>query len=343
MNTERLREYSALFIGQLKALYAKVRHTNKKDSVIFLICLAISTAMWLLLSLSEIYTARIAVPVEFVNVPTDRIIVSELINELEMEVEAAGFSLVSYRLFSGFSPLKIDLDNATKNEEGNSVTIVDNYLKDQLLNKLSSQDRLVNIRPEKINIVYSSKKYKKVPIVVNDSISFRKQYFLSKKVTTKPDSVELFGPEVFLAKIEKIGTSQIKLTDVHESVSKQLNLILPDSINDVSLNTKRVNVTWSVDQYTEGTAKIGIKALGLKKHQSVRFFPDSVLLTYQVGLNEFEKISPSMFSVEADFSDSLVWKNMAKIRLKPSTKSDKVSYLRIQPVAAEFLFSNTNK
>jgi len=343
MNTERLREYYALFFRNLKALYDKVRHTNKKDSVIFLVCLAISTAMWLLLSLSEIYTARITVPVEFVNIPADRIIVSELISELEMEVEAPGFSLVSYRLFTGFNPLEIDLENSIKNGEENSMTIVDTYLKDQLINKLSSQDRLVTIRPEKINITYSSKKYKKVPIVVNNSISLRKQYFLSKKVTTNPDSVELFGPEVFLEQIESIGTFQIKLTDVHESVSMQLNLVLPDNINDVSLNTKSVNVTWSVDQYTEGTAKIGIKALGLKKHQSVRFFPDSVLLKYQVGLNEFEKISPSMFSVEADFSDSLVWKNMAKIRLKPSTTSEKVSYLRIQPVAAEFLFSNTNK
>jgi YbbR domain-containing protein len=343
MNTQRLREYSALFIEQLKSVYAKVRHTNKKDSIIFLICLAISTAMWLLLSLSETYTARITVPVKFTNVPNDRIIVSELISNIEMEVEAAGFSLVSYRLFSGFNPLNIDLENSTSNNEGNSLTIEDTYLKDQLTNKLSSQDRLVKIRPEKISIAYSTKQYKKVPVVINDSLTFRKQYFLAEKVLIKPDSVELFGPAIYLEKIDRISATQVILSDVHESVSKKLNLILPDIVNDVSLNTTVVDATWMIDQYTEGTVEVGVNSLGLKKHQSVRFFPDSVLLTYQVGLKQFEQITPSMFTVEADFTDSLVWKNMAKIRLKPNSSSDKVSYLRIQPAAVEFLFSNTSK
>ena len=343
MNTQRWRAYGAQLLGRLANLYDKVRHTNKKDSIIFLVCLAISTAMWLLLALSEVYTARITVPVKFTNVPDDRIIVSELISNIEMEVEAAGFSLVSYRIFSGFNTLKINLSGFTDNNTSTNLTISDTYLKDQLTAKLSSQDRLVKIRPERISVLYSAKQYKKVPIVVNDSLSFRKQYFLANKAVVTPDSVELFGPAVYLEQINQISTNAISLTDVHESVNQKATLILPDSVNDVSLNTKEVTITWNVDQYTEGTTKVGITALGLNKNQSVRFFPDSVSLTYQVGLKQFEQITSSMFTVEADFSDSLIWKNMAKIRLKPNTSSDKVAAIRIQPASVEFLFSKTDK
>lgn len=341
MNLKHWRTYAAQLYSSLANLYDKVRHTNKKDSIIFLICLAISTAMWLLLSLSEVYTARITVPVKFINVPEDRIIVSNLISEIEMEVEAAGFSLVSYRIFSGFNALQINLSEFAHNT-ASKLEIPDNYIKDQLTTKLSSQDRLVKIRPENIGVLFSAKQYKKVPVLVNDSLSFRKQYFLASKVQVSPDSVQLFGPAIYLSKINHIVTNELVLTDMHETTRKQASLLLPDSVNDVSISTKKVDVTWQVDQFTEGTTKVGIQALGLAKQQAVRFFPDSVSLTYQVGLNQFEKITPSMFTVEADFSDSLVWKNMAKIRLKPNTSSDKVTSMRIQPASVEFLFSSKN-
>lgn len=338
MNKEKWRLRISHAYSQLVVVYDKIRHTNKKDTAIFLICLAISTTMWLLLSLSEVYTAQVRIPVTFSNIPNDRVVVSDLIDAVDIEVEAAGFSLVSYRLFSSFNPLEIDLSAFQVSSAVKKFRIPSTFINDQLSSHLGSQDRLVKVRPDSIFIEYSAKEYKKVPVVVTDSLAFRKQYFLENKVSTSPDSVELFGPAIYLAQISFVQTAPIAFTDVHETIVKDVQVMIPDSLKDVSVNVPRVTATWSVDQYTEGKVMIPISALGAPKNRIVKFFPDSAELTYQVGLNHFEQINANMFHVQADFSDTLTWKNRAKIRLKNTLAPAKVSYVRIHPTSVEFLF-----
>ncbi|MFT6843863.1 MAG: YbbR domain-containing protein [Flavobacteriales bacterium] len=342
MNKEKLFGLVSFGYTQLKLIYHKITHVNRKNTIIFVICLGVSTAMWLLMSLSETYVASVKVPVEFSNFPKDKIVISTMLKEVEMDVEAAGFSLVSYRLFSSFNPLHIDLSLVEDDKTDKKITVSSQFIKEKLSQQLSSQDRLIRLKPETIQLEYSQKEYKKVPVVVHDSLQFRKQYFLDQAVQVMPDSVELFGPRIILDKINKIETAVVHITDVHQTLSKDIVVAIPDSLKDLSINVKTVKATWLIDQYTEGNCNLAITSKGLPRNQTVKFFPDSVRITYQVGLNHFDQINPNMFVVEADFSDSLTWKNRAKIRLKTVQAPSTVTYSRIQPAAVEFLFKENN-
>lgn len=322
----------------IERLYVLLKQTNRKNTVIFLVCLGISTTMWLLLALSETYTAAVRVPVRFEQVPSDRVVVSSLLSEIEMDVQAPGFSLVSYRLFSSFNTLTINLADFRVAKEVTNVNIPASFIKNQLEGQLSTQDQLIAIHPDTISIKYSVKQYKKVPVVVKDSLSFRRQHFLANLVNVVPDSVVLYGPSLTLQQIDTLFTEQVMVSDVHETFSKSLKLMMADSIQQVSVDTTQVKATWEIDQYTEGKFVLPVISKGLEKSKSVKLFPDSVQVIFQVGLKSFDNLSRELFEVSADFSDSLTWKNRTKIRVSVTKQPDLVRHVRIQPNSVEYLF-----
>lgn len=343
MDLAKIKAFIEQMFSQLVSLYTKVIYTNKRDTIIFLVCLAISSTMWLLLALSENYTATITVPLEFKNFPEDRIVVSELPSEMEMDVEAAGFSLISYRLFSSFNEVVLDLGDLRVSKNAKHYSVATSFFENQLIEQLSSQDRLITIYPDSLSIDFSPKVFKKVPINVDDSLQFRRQFFLEDKVQVKPDSVTLYGPAMYLKNLSEVKTSRITLTDLHEPQSKDLSLVLPDSISDVSLDTETVNCFWNIDQFTEKVITVKVNTVLSQEHKSVKLYPDSVEIVCQVGLKNFEKVTPSMFSVVADFDDSLTWKGMQKVRLKLAQSSEDVDFVRIRPTAVEYLFKNNSR
>ena len=78
--------------------FFKSGSNNKKLST-YTLFLFISFSFWFLSMLSKDHETTLNVPVEYVNFPTDKVLVSPTISFIEARVKAPGFSILFYTLF----------------------------------------------------------------------------------------------------------------------------------------------------------------------------------------------------------------------------------------------------
>jgi len=60
----------------------------------FLICLGIASLLWVVHALNRNYKYTIQVPVKFLNLPSNKLIVGELPEKLDVEIKTSGLKLL---------------------------------------------------------------------------------------------------------------------------------------------------------------------------------------------------------------------------------------------------------
>ena len=88
-------------------------HLNKRV-VIFLFCLIVSSFFWLMLALSKEYTIEIYFPVQYINLPPDKVIANNLSETIDIELKSNGFNLLFYKLKEKKETVLIDFKDAKR-------------------------------------------------------------------------------------------------------------------------------------------------------------------------------------------------------------------------------------
>jgi len=63
------------------------KDTKRRKVYIFMICFFISTAIWCLIKLSNVYDAEIKYPIKFINIPEKKLIVNEVDSFMVIQVK----------------------------------------------------------------------------------------------------------------------------------------------------------------------------------------------------------------------------------------------------------------
>ena len=79
---------------------------TKKISNQFLLFLGVSALIWLLITLSKEYTSSLDLYVKFTNVPQDKMLVNNNVQQIKVDVKASGFKIIRTRIQNP----SIDLD-----------------------------------------------------------------------------------------------------------------------------------------------------------------------------------------------------------------------------------------
>ena len=90
-----------------ESVFRSVLFSRRKIAV-FGLCLVISTLFWVLLAFNEIYTTTITVPVRYVNMPEDQMLIDRLPAEVELEISGVGYRLLSYSLQPETAEITLD-------------------------------------------------------------------------------------------------------------------------------------------------------------------------------------------------------------------------------------------
>src|ERR1700750_3425788 len=104
----------------MKSLFSKnSNRTTAKEGIrlnrrvfTFFICVLISIFFWLLMSLSKEYTITVSFPVNYVNLPTDKIISNHLPETIDIEIKATGFNLLFYKIKQQRETVLLDINDA---------------------------------------------------------------------------------------------------------------------------------------------------------------------------------------------------------------------------------------
>ncbi len=157
---------------------------------------------WYLISGQEKVEIRISVPVEIVNLPSDHLIRSGMVNTIR--VRCTGTSTVLNTLETGRLSYSLDLSEVTK---GVNTVVLD----PQNINIPRGID-VVEITPPRLELDVDFQETKTVPVRINWQAYISPDYEL-RKIQADPEYVRISGAARILDRIEEIETKPIEIRD----------------------------------------------------------------------------------------------------------------------------------
>jgi YbbR domain-containing protein len=284
--------------------YIKALRNNRRLGI-FLIFLALSTIFWFLTQLEEVYVTRISYPVEYQDMPEDKIVVGNLPSHMRLEIRGQGFKLLEYKFSNELNPLILHINSynlqALEDDDSPRYYIVTQSTATRIAQQLSQEVEILDIKPDTLFFEFAEKINKKVPVQPSLQYTFARQMMLGGTIQIEPDSVTITGPNSVLDTIFQIPTHAKTYTDLQRTVHASIALEKPHE--QVELSTRRVELTIPVEQYTEGEVQKDVQVINVPDSVVVKTFPQNVTITYLVGLSQYQKVIPELFRVVADYQD----------------------------------------
>lgn len=266
----------------------------------FLFFLGFSTVIWFFVQFSKTYTVPIELPLEYINVPKDKLLVDNNPSTLELRVRDYGFNLARYKIL----PPELAIDMSEAREEGNQLVYDLEQQKTQLLSQLNLEYDEANFFQNNIKVNFEQKAVKTVKVVSNLELGFAVGYSALEEINLEPDSVTISGPRSVLDTLEEIGTVAIKINNISKDLQGKVKL-QTGGLNKVTLFQDEVSYSLRTDKFTEGKVNIPVELINVPEDYNIVIFPKEVVVYYQVSLNDFDKIQPSSFKVVVDFKNEL--------------------------------------
>ncbi len=306
---------------------------NNRKFKVFLYFLLLTSVIWLLIQLSKSYTSSVIFKVEYKNLPVDKLLQSTPISELELAINAPGFSLLKYKAKK--HKIFFDLGNISK--RGKNYYFLPNAQLSYLNAQLPGEREILSVLKDTVFVELGNNISKSVPVIPNLEVKFKLGYNYIEDVQIIPDSVIITGAEKYVDSISEIFTIPVKLEEVYESVNMELVLDVPFNNDKIKLSTQTVKAIGNVDKFTEGILKIPVTIINEPEGVTINPFPKEIEVIYQVGLSNFNKINENSLSVVFDFNQ---YRNDTLVRyLTPviQQKSDYIYSLKVNPSQIEFL------
>lgn len=309
---------------------------NNKRVIVFLICLIISTILWLLNALSKDYSTTISYPVKYTNPPKNRFLGGEAPAEFTMTVKGKGFTLLQYKLLT-FSPVEIDISGVIQNTTPVSGTykILSRNLISDVSTQVSSDLTISEIKPELLNIVLDSLSTKIVPVEIDLNVSFVSQMHLKNRVTTNPDKVKITGPSIILDGISAVKTKVNITNKLSNNIEQEIDLIHPEKTTIVP---EKVTIKIEVEKYTEKEIKVPVEIFNKPESIRLKLFPSEIKLFCSVGLSRFDSIKSSDFGVAVDYNSII--NDVNSLGLTLFKQPDLVQNIKLNPEKVEFLIES---
>lgn len=296
----------------------------------FLFFLASSAVIWIFVQFSKQYTEAVELPLTYVNIPKDKMLVNKEPTSLDLRVRDYGFNIARYKML----PPDLTIDVSEAREEGGQLVYDLEQQKQAILSQINLDYDDATFLQDRITIDYEQKEVKTVDVVSNIELGFSVGYSALEEIKLEPDSVKISGPSSVLDTLEEIGTVPIRITNISEDIKGNVKLDT-EGLENVTLFQDEVQYSLRTDKFTEGKVEIPIELMNVPEDYNVVVFPKEVMVYYQVSLQDFDKIKPTSFKVVVDFRNTLPEEGylLAQVVQKPALVNNvRLSEKRIQYV-----------
>jgi len=266
----------------------------------FLFAFIFAIAFWGYVNLNSTYTTLVEADLA-VKVAYGRAIEDNLQKSLWLTVRGTGYELVKLLYFS--SPLKCSIDVSPKPLESSRerYVITQDTLKRSITIPLSVQ--ILDISPPSISFRTDIEVVKKVPVVPEYSIDYRRGFTLISDPSYTPDSIQIWGTNRLIQSIASWQTEPLALEDVHEPFS--LTIPLKDSLSaTVRKSATKVSISGNVQQVAELTfhdIPVEIHSAPANAEHTIR--PAIVSITLRGGIKQLQYMLASMVRVSVSYYD----------------------------------------
>lgn len=308
----------------------KLSKNERRRASVFITCLVLAMAAWVLTNLSASYKYTAKMVINFTNPPLHKSFKSLQSDTIDAEVQGTGWNL----LFS-----KINLDNnsiavSLKNLDTRNFVVLATQ-KDVINSKRPVGRQIISFNPDTLYFDFSSRAVKRVPIQLQYNIGFKKQFGIADQIVLRPNYVTLSGPADVLAKITSWKTDSLTLDNVEMPVEQTVRLQGVKESN-MTIYPKAVQVKVPVDEFTEKTVQIPVKLINNKNYYNVKLYPQKVKVTFMVSLGKYAAINDDFFEAVADLNQ---WHESGyeQLRVKLTSSPDYCKIVKIEPQNIDFI------
>ncbi len=292
-------------LKKAKELFNSEKIASNKKLLVYVFFVGIATIFWFLNALGKEYTTTVNYPVQYINLPKNKVLTNKLPEQFALKVNAHGFELIRYKLSTAFLSNTFDVGFYTNNRLGNSnlqnYSLVTSQIVSRFDKDLSSSIELLSISPDTILFEFSLIVDKRVPVRLNVSTSFEQQYMLDETISAEVDSVVVKGPNSKLESIDFVETEDLILTGLNKTIKKSVNL---KPIEGTEFSQRKIEITIPVEQFTEEKMNIPIKVNNLPDSLLLRLFPGDIKVSYFVGFKKHDKVSADLFDLRVDYNQT---------------------------------------
>ncbi|MDY6801782.1 MAG: YbbR-like domain-containing protein [Bacteroidota bacterium] len=325
----------------IKNFFARRNFKSDKRLFVFLIFVFIATIFWFLNQLEQEYETEVTLPIRYVNFPKDKILVNEMPKYFDIKVKAYGYKLLEYKISNKFLPFVIDVNTLNmrlySQQDYVKFYSLTKDLSDKIEQQISSELQIITIQPDTLFFDFASRVSKKVPVESKVNPIPASQYMIKGNILIQPDSVTISGANPIIDTINKIYTQNVEITDLTKNYKQYIAL---DRYDNVDYSDEKVEISITVEKYTEGSLKIPLKVKNVPDSLVLRTFPNEISVSYLVALSDYDKVLPQFFDADVDYNDINVNQNKVKVRITNSP--DYIRSLRFYPQAVEYLIERKN-
>lgn len=323
-------------IDRISKIITRERIGLRRKTLIFLFFLLVAIVIWLMKALEKNYTTEIDYPVRYRNFPSDKTLIGEVPDHLQLTVYAHGYVLLQHKISSRYIPLVISVKSFSlkqmRGADSGFYFIETRLMSDYIDKQLSSKFEILNVQPDTLIFHFADVISRKLPVESKVSYTLDKQLILKSKPVPVPDSVEISGPDYIIDTLKYIETKQRDLGLVSESGTYEINL---NSIEHCTLVNDKIGMEFQVEKFTEKSLAVPIQIKDAPDSLKVITFPSNVNITCQVGLSNYEKLQPGMFSATVNYNEIREGKPRLKVELLRSPEF--ITALKFSPRSVEYL------
>lgn len=307
--------------------------TSKKIPKTFIVFVIISFFIWLLITFSKEYITEVTLPVQYTNIPQNKILQEAPITDLNLSIKATGFKIAITEISK--KSLNIDASKLQQKKGDDYYLLTKNqFLKIQ--KQLFTGVDLQEIERDTINLNIGVLASKLVAVKPKLDLEYHIGYDLLEDVVVEPDSILISGPSSQIKDIDYLELENLTLSDIKADFNQFLKILKPESAENLKLTTTSATVKGKVDKFTEGSINIPFTINNLPEDVNVTILNDEIQVVFVVALSNFNQVSKSSFKVECDYemsSNNDLSYLIPKITLKPNY----VRSVKLIPSKIDFL------
>lgn len=324
--------------NQVKSVALKIYRTLrlKRDYLIFMGFLALSSLFWLLKTLEKTYETEYGFNIDFFD-KKGYVFDEGLPLEVTLTVEETGFDLLRYKLNPNFQTISLSLEELIQRRErrrgAGNYFLLSSEVKNPIARYLPSTTVIKSIQPDTLYIRFGRQVQKKIPVSFNGKVIPARQRMISGNIRLIPDSVIAFGSARVLDTLLSVHTEFETYENVKDTVSSTMRL---QKVKGIEFSQNRFNVMIPVETFTEKTINVPVVGINFPPDMQVRTFPGLVQVSFFVGVSRFSTVDDRNFKAFVDYNDI---KNSNGNQIKVTVETDQkwIENMKVSPDKIDYL------
>lgn len=307
---------------------------RKPKSLAFLGFLILSFIIWLMITLSDIYSSVIRLDLTYNNIPAEKLMIGDPERFLDASVNASGYRLLNYKLFRKDLALNVTSFNTRNQRYFLSRKDLETQLKDQY-----AGIEVRRVFKDTLWLTLGENKFKKVKVVPDLTVNFEEDHEYEQPLKVIPDSIEIKGPEDLVMSVDSLVTEKVILKGVKENFRRKARVLIPDSLGKIELEQPAVTLSAEVARFSEKILQVPLVVENIPEGVTIKTFPGEIRLLCKASINDLKRLVPSGFKVVCDYNE--ISANQAYLLPKVVEKPSFVREITLLDNKVEFLINRS--